>query len=570
MRCKTIQRYPGVVAGLILSVTWSACRADGVVSGTVDDRGAAVANARMTLFVPSLSAFYEQRTDALGRYVFGPVPNGAYRLGVAARGYDYQEIAVSVPAEGPRDFHVATESEIGAWRIIGNTLPEFFDATDIGILTADGKIFYCHDTQDPILFDPVTGEKSFPNGSPAAQGCMNGTLLKDGCIIMVGGQDSDDPGNFRNAVPWVKAYSFGTDSWAWLPELQHKAGRWYPGLARLADGSLLAMGGGTRPNAERTNTCERFDLDTQTWRYTGSMLNPTEFPPVALLYTGEVLSTWSPPQLYNTDSETWRAAGDFVQSDRGWPGHCDHSLVVLPSGKALAIGVRKGSSNNTAMGEIYDPATDTWSLTSSPDLVRQQTEVVPLPDGKILVAGGETEVKPPPVPDALGIVKWSDLYDPSNDTWRRVADLNWFREYHAVTLLIPDGRVVTTGGTRIKFQIGPTSADIEGYEPPYLFRGVRPSITALSNTRPLRGETLTLTIAPNTRLTGVSLMGCGATTHWVDGGILRQLSLPVTQVGSAVSVTLPVDPNVLPLGHYMVFAMVDDIPSIAWIINVVS
>jgi hypothetical protein len=33
-------------------------------------------------------------------------------------------------------------------------------------------------------------------------------------------------------------------------------------------------------------------------------------------------------------------------------------------------------------------------------------------------------------------------------------------------------------------------------------------------------------------------------------------------------VTLPTDPNLLPLGYYMLFAMVDDIPSIARIVNV--
>ena len=35
-----------------------------------------------------------------------------------------------------------------------------------------------------------------------------------------------------------------------------------------------------------------------------------------------------------------------------------------------------------------------------------------------------------------------------------------------------------------------------------------------------------------------------------------------------MSVTLPTDANVLPLGRYMLFVMVDDIPSVARIINV--
>ena len=126
---------------------------------------------------------------------------------------------------------------------------------------------------------------------------MNATVLEDGRIIMVGGQDGSAPGSFMNAIPWVKTYRPQSDTWQWLEDMQHKAGRWYPGLARLADGSLLVMGGGTAPSAQRTETCERFDLLTETWSYTGSMLNPTEFPPSALLYNGKVLMTWWPPQL---------------------------------------------------------------------------------------------------------------------------------------------------------------------------------------------------------------------------------------------------------------------------------
>lgn len=539
------------------------------VTGTITASGTPVANARVTLFTTSLQSFYEARTATDGRYILSDIPAGAYRLGVAALRYNYQESAITLSSGTvTRNFALASETQAGRWDIIGNTAPEFLDGTDIAILMDNGKIFYCHDTSDPILFDPVTGVKSFPAGSGLPSGCMNGTLLGDGKLIFFGGQEGEDPGNFRLAVRYVRTYSPFSNSWTRLPDMLLPQGRWYPGLARLANGSLLIMGGGTRPNAARTATCERFDLATQTCSYTGSMLNPCEFPPSALLYTGEVLTTWSPPQLYNPTTGQWRLTGNFNQPVRGWPDHSDHSLVVLEDGRALTIGVRKGPNNNTVMGEIYNPTTETWSLTSNPGLVRLQTEVVALPDGRVLVAGGETQQNPPPVPDVLGIVKWCDLYDPTLNTWRRVADMNQFREYHAVTLLVPDGRVVMTGGTRIKFQVGPTSADIEAYTPPNLLRGVRPQITSLSTTLPSRGSTLQLTIAPQTRLTSVVLMGAGATTHWVDGGINRRVVLPVTQTGSVVTVTLPSDSKILPTGHYMLFAMVDDIPSVARMIQV--
>jgi len=544
------------------------------VSGTVQRAGSPptpIANARVTLFEPTLQNFFEARTNAQGAFAFANLPIvDIWRLGASSLGREYFEIqAVVEGGTFQHDFVLGPEIHPGQWSIVGNTLPEFFDATDIAILRADGKVFFCHDTMDPVVFDPVTGVKSFPSGSGNPQGCMSGTVLNDGRIIMVGGQSPTDPGSFTNAVPRVKTYTTQSDSWQQLADMQLSVGRWYPGLARLADGSLLVMGGGTAPSAVRTNTCERFNLVTQTWSYTGSMLNPCEFSPSALLHNGKVLATWSPPQIYNTATEQWTATGNFIQPTRGWPDHSDHSLVMLADGRALAVGIRKpAGTSNSVMGEIYNPSTETWNLTSNPGLVRLQTEVAQLPDGRVLAAGGETQVNPPPVPSVLGIVKWSDLYDPITNAWRRVADMNWFREYHAVTVLVPDGRVIMTGGTRIKFQFGPTSADIEAFNPPYLFRGVRPQITQISTTQPRRGETVSLNIAPATMLTSVVLMGFGAHTHWVDGGVPRRLELAVQQTGAAACVTLPTNPNVLPLGHYMLFAMVDDIPSVARIIRV--
>ena len=162
----------------------------------------------------------------------------------------------------------------------------------------------------------------------------------------------------------------------------------------------------------------------------------------------------------------------------------------MADGRAAAIGVKRGSSGqNFAMAEIYNPATGVWSTAGAPALKRYRPEVVQLPDGKVCVAAGDTDPLPPAsvAPNVRGVVKWTDLFDPMTATWRRMADKNQFREYHAVTLLIPDGRVITTGGTVIEFGNPPNSADVEAFSPPYLFRGVRPSIAALSTATPARG-----------------------------------------------------------------------------------
>jgi hypothetical protein len=128
--------------------------------------------------------------------------------------------------------------------------------------------------------------------------------------------------------------------------------------------------------------------------------------------------------------------------------------------------------------------------------------------------------------------------------------------------------VITTGGTTIKFQYGPTSADVDAYSPPYLFRGVRPVLSSLTDNTPSRGQALAVAVFPQTKLTSLVLMGVQSTTHWVDGGIPRRLEFGVAQVGANASFTLPSDPNLLPLGWYMLFGMVDDIPSAALFLRV--
>lgn len=529
-----------------------------------------VVAARITVSTPGLSTFAEARTDAAGNYSL-PVAPGAFRIGCAAAGFDYVEDPLTVPAAGAsRSFTVQPESHPGEWNVIGDTLPETLDATDIAVLLPDGRIFYCHDTTDPILFDPTTGQKLFPAASGSEQGCMHGTLLEDGRVLFVGGQNGAAPGQFQNATRRVKAWS-PQIGWQGLPWLLNPTGRWYPGLARLNDGRLLIMGGGTAPAAARTPTCELFDPATSTWTWTGAMGQAVEFPPAALLYDGLVLRTWGAPELYDPASGTWQPTGAFVAGNRGWPGHSDHSLCVLHDGRALVVGINtQTAGSQAAMAEIYDPVSATWSARSSPSLKRSQCEVVPLPDGRVLVQGGDVLNQSTTTPTLYGVVKRTDLYDPDADAWRRVADTPKFREYHAVTVLLPDGRVATTGGTKIKFNNTPLSADIDAWSPPYLFRGVRPRIDNLASNVLQRGATIAFDVFPATALGAVVLIGTGVTTHWVDGGVPRRLVLPVTQNGAAVTCVLPSDPNRLPLGHYLLFAMVDDIPSVAAIVRVTS
>jgi len=97
---------------------------------------------------------------------------------------------------------------------------------------------------------------------------------------------------------------------------------------------------------------------------------------------------------------------------------------VLAGGDVLIVGINVNQAGaGASMTERYSPATGQWTVRTSSALKRMQTELIALPDGQVLVAGGETQTLPAPLPDRLGIVKWCDLYDPALDRWRRVADM---------------------------------------------------------------------------------------------------------------------------------------------------
>jgi hypothetical protein len=116
------------------------------------------------------------------------------------------------------------------------------------------------------------------------------------------------------------------------------------------------------------------------------------------------------------------------------------SAVRLRDGRVLVVG---GSIATGA--EIYDPATDRWSLAEAMRVQRQGQAAALLADGRVLVAGG----------NALSTAV--EIYDPAADRWTLAAPLNVERGSVAMTTLA-DGRVALLGGSS-------ADARIEIYDP---------------------------------------------------------------------------------------------------------
>jgi hypothetical protein len=120
------------------------------------------------------------------------------------------------------------------------------------------------------------------------------------------------------------------------------------------------------------------------------------------------------------------------------------TATLLPNGKVLIAGGWNTSMHiDLTSTELYDPVTNTFAASASTPVMntaRDQAAAVLLPNGKVLIAGGE----------AIGaIFSSTELYDPATNTFAAAAStpvMNTAREFTSAIVLLPNGKVLIAGG----------------------------------------------------------------------------------------------------------------------------
>lgn len=128
-----------------------------------------------------------------------------------------------------------------------------------------------------------------------------------------------------------------------------------------------------------------------------------------------------------------------------------HSANFLPDGRILVAGGRTEISIILNTAEIYDPATNSWTVADPMASIRMSHVSVTLEDGRILITGGNV--------GSGAATAGVEIFDPTTETWSAAASMSGARYNHIATRLA-DGRVLVAGGYGSNFL---SSAEI--YDP---------------------------------------------------------------------------------------------------------
>ena len=141
-------------------------------------------------------------------------------------------------------------------------------------------------------------------------------------------------------------------------------------------------------------------------------------------------------QIWTPATKTWTAA----RAKPALPHLRQGAAVMLDDGRILVTGFCQKDCGSGSNAELYDPATDSWSLPMQMAHGRYFHSMIKLLDGRVLVLGGCT------VNRCLSATLDVEIFDPkTNKFMNTVAPMNISRVCFTATLLA-DGRVLVAGG----------------------------------------------------------------------------------------------------------------------------
>jgi galactose oxidase-like protein/glyoxal oxidase-like protein len=333
------------------------------------------------------------------------------RIPASAKKHDVQPAKIVLAATvAAAPLQVGGPEAIGQWSgmEVLSTVPVHISMLPDGRLLYWGRDKHPTDKYDvggtcqTYTYNYLTGANTTISPSPTTNlFCSGHSLLPDGRLLVTGGhfRDNTRPQQEGIGEDKVNVFDYRTNLWTRLNTLMPR-GRWYPSHVTLASGEVVTVSGYYRnPSTLAFGTNDIPDLYTSAGTirpFTASNTIPV-YPYLHLAPNGKVFvagpgpdpSRYFDPTANGGNGLFTTNVADFI------PQHSEGSAVTYDgaTGKVLMMGGRQDFQG----------------------MIHNETEVI-------------------------------DLSSPS-PFWRSVGSLAFGRKYHTATVL-PDGKVLVTGGTR--------------------------------------------------------------------------------------------------------------------------
>lgn len=478
---------------------------------------------------------------------------------------------------------------MGRWDLMPYSLPW---SPVNSVMLKNGLVLLYEEANTPntLLWDPTdqtVGTLISPDNSPTvSQWCSHTVQLSDGRILSVGGAGGGPNSNSDQAH--IFDPDAGTNGvWTQIGDMNFE--RWYPTVVAMGYPNSLIVGG-VQGNFVTVKQLEIYNEITNTFTVVPGPASELEwdptYPGLQPIPTGQIVFTrtgfWPAPPTPTSQFFTW---DDFTNPVTGtWvnlgPMNFDDridgiSITFLtptddPEEQKARVGVFGGGKSDVTArrtAEIIDAenllAGDPWTALPNMTEDRIHCQGILMPDGKAVLFGGLESHGG----GGTGSLT-SDIFDPCTDTFTTADSLTYARGYHAVAALLPSGQVMAAGGVGFG---GAADLTIEVFNPPYLFRGPRPTITSVPSLVH-HGSSFDIDTPDATKIEKVVLVRPVSYTHQTESE-QRVLQLEFTRdaANDRVTATAPdgIHPHPhAPRGYYMLFILdCDGIPSVGQFVH---
>ncbi|HEV7681457.1 MAG TPA: galactose oxidase-like domain-containing protein [Pyrinomonadaceae bacterium] len=483
---------------------------------------------------------------------------------------------------------------------------------------------------DPQFFfnDPLGHTATFPNITTNLF-CSGHSFLADGRLMVAGGHEKAASSPFTEGLG-ERAINFFDYTNPTNPWSKHSVGmalgRWYPYNVTLANGNVVILGGYYWTNRATPSQVPLTELNPGPERYTyvpggqGSLAmyqqdqNPYPrvdiYPLSHLAPNGRVLLVGLLTRYFDPSDTSPNPMGHFLHYPYSWgsftPGNSRYTAssalydVSGGNGKVLVVGGNAalgGMPVNEAHTNVTAVEQD-WTTVGSMAYKRKLHTATILPDGKVLVSGGQqcpggNNLTCPdfPTPTSGGAVINPELWNPNvPGVWTTMAPSPSAipRLYHSIALLLPDATVLVGAGG-LPGAVGEVPdpfdnngrgfghKDAEIFSPPYLFNldgtpAQRPTITWLQDDKIGLGQSMLVKTPDYANISSVVLVRLGSVTHGFNQD-QRRVALTFSNNNLAypqtLNVTMPATGNICPPGPYMMFLMnANGTPSVAKMVSI--